>query len=221
VSRDSDETGSRAERVYDSLRSDIKDGRYAGGTRLRERDIAQELGVSRTPVREALQRLVHIGLLTSAPGGLVVKELSRSQILDLYAAREVLEGAVAAFAARHATPSEISNLHYLADVFAKSGGNLRGIWTANRDLHSAIYAASHNDNLMRIVQDLNDPLALIAGTTYSVPGRFEAAVAEHNGLIEAIEKRDDKLADELAKAHVRKSFEARLRMMSGDPTHRR
>lgn len=204
---------SRAQWVYDVLRSNIKEGAYAGGMRLRERDIAGELGVSRTPVREALQRLVYLGLLVPASGGLVVRELAHTQILELYATREVLEGSVAAFAAHNARSSEILNLRRLADAFAHSGETPRSIWSANRDLHSALYAATHNEYLTRIVQDLNDPLALIPGTTYAIKGRFAQAVIEHNEIIDAIEQRNEKLAEEKARFHIRKSFEARLQMM--------
>jgi DNA-binding GntR family transcriptional regulator len=208
---------SRAQWVYDTLRSDIKEGRYAGGARLRERDIAETLGVSRTPVREALLRLVHHGLLASAPGGLVVRELSHRQVLELYATREVLEGAIAGFAARHASPSEISNLRRLAAAFSASeeaaqAGNVRAIWTANRDFHNALYEAAHNEYLLRIVQDVNDPLALVRATTYEVEGRFAAAAAEHEAIVEAIEARNAALAEERARLHIQKSFEARLRM---------
>src|SRR3954465_10805740 len=99
---------SRADFVYESLRDAISDGRIAGGERVREEEIARNLGVSRTPVREALQRLQQRGLLVFGPGrGLVVAQLSQQQVIELYAMRQILEGSAARFAAPHATAVEI------------------------------------------------------------------------------------------------------------------
>src|SRR3977135_975555 len=97
-------TRSRADFVYESLRDAISDGRIAGGERVREEEIARNLGVSRTPVREALQRLQQRGIWILGPGrGLVVAQLGHEQVVELYAMREILEGSAARFAARHAT----------------------------------------------------------------------------------------------------------------------
>ena len=100
----SEHNGSRADFVYHTLRNAIWEGRFAQGERIREEDIAGSLGVSRTPVREALQRLQRRGLLVVRPGrGFAVAELSNKQIFDLYATREILEGSAARHAAQHAT----------------------------------------------------------------------------------------------------------------------
>ena len=89
-------TRSRADFVYDSLRDAISDGRIAGGERVREEEVARNLGVSRTPVREALQRLQQRGLLEIGAGrGLVVAQLSQQQVIELYAMRQILEGSAA------------------------------------------------------------------------------------------------------------------------------
>src|SRR5882757_1613946 len=101
-------TRSRADFVYESLRDAISDGRIAGGERVREEEVARNLGVSRTPVREALQRLQQRGILIFGPTrGLVVAQLGHAQVVELYAMREILEGSAARFAARHATTEEI------------------------------------------------------------------------------------------------------------------
>ena len=93
-------TRSRADFVYENLRDAISDGRIAGGERVREEEVARNLGVSRTPVREALQRLQQRGLLSFGPTrGLVVAQLSHQQVVELYAMREILEGSAARFAA--------------------------------------------------------------------------------------------------------------------------
>ena len=89
-------TGSRADFVFETLRDAIWDGRIARGVRIREEEIARHLGVSRTPVREALQRLQQRGLLVVGAGrGLVVAELTHLQVVELYGMREILEGSAA------------------------------------------------------------------------------------------------------------------------------
>src|SRR6476661_5280826 len=118
-------TRSRADFVYDSLRDAISDGRIAGGERVREEEVARNLGVSRTPVREALQRLQQRGLLALGAGrGLVVAQLSQQQVVELYAMREILEGSAARFAAKHATAAEIEILYQLQEELKTADATL-------------------------------------------------------------------------------------------------
>src|SRR5690349_20500781 len=120
-------TRSRADFVYESLRDAVSEGRIAKGERVREEEIARNLGVSRTPVREALQRLQQRGLLVFGPGrGLVVAELSQQQVIELYSMREILEGSAARFAAQHATEHEIAILYRLQE-------ELKELKTTERD----------------------------------------------------------------------------------------
>src|SRR3954447_13477650 len=117
-------TRSRGDFVYESLRDAISDGRIVGGERVRKEDVARNLGVSRTPVREALQRLQQRGILVLGPGrGLVVAQLSQRQVVELYAMREILEGSAARFAARHATPAEIEILYQLQEKLKSAEGD--------------------------------------------------------------------------------------------------
>src|SRR6266446_8979222 len=113
-------TGSRADFVFESLRDAIWDGRIGRGVRVREEEIARNLGVSRTPVREALQRLQQRGLLVFGAGrGLTVASLNQHQVLQLYAMREILEGSAARFAAEQATAPEIAVLWRLQKELCK------------------------------------------------------------------------------------------------------
>src|SRR5215468_10620135 len=117
-------TGSRADFVFETLRDAIWDGRIARGVRIREEEIARNLGVSRTPVREALQRLQQRGLLVVGAGrGLVVAELTHLQVVELYGMREILEGSAARFAARHASDTEIEILYRLQEELRAAEGD--------------------------------------------------------------------------------------------------
>jgi DNA-binding GntR family transcriptional regulator len=204
---------SRAQHVYDALRSMIQEGRYGSGDRIREEEVARTLGVSRTPVREALSRLQARGLLEMAQGGLVVAVLKRAQVLELYAMREILEGSAARFAAQHASPSEIGTLHRLAEHFERSLGDPRKLALINREFHEAIHEAAHNRYLMRTLYELNDALALLPGTTFMVEGRPRIAVEEHARIIQAVEQRDADAAERAARHHMHKAQEARLELM--------
>lgn len=205
---------SRAGWVFERLKEQIQAGEYGRGDRVRESEVATALGVSRTPVREALARLQAVGLLELAAGGLVVAQLSRAHTVELYAMREILEGSAARFAAQHASPSEIANLHQLAAEFGRWLDNPERMARINLKLHGAIYEAAHNRYLLRTLGEIHDALALLPGTTFSVKGRPQAAMKEHAAIIEAIEKRDPDAAEMAARLHISRAQEARLTLLS-------
>lgn len=180
---------------------------------MREDEIAVLLGVSRTPVREALARLQARGLVESARGGWTIVELSRSQVMELYAMRGMLEGAAARFAAENASASDIAGLRHVSGLFSKCQGNAAEIARVNILFHEAIYEAAHNSYLIRMLQDLNDSLALLSTTTFSVAGRAAAAEAEHGLVLAAIEARSPDTAEQAARAHIHNALEARLTLL--------
>jgi DNA-binding GntR family transcriptional regulator len=202
----------RSEFVYAELRAAIGKGRLIPGERLRETEIAAQLGVSRTPVREALKRLEADGLVVfNQPRGLVVNELSQPQILELYAMREVLVGAAARFAGEQASSLEIEALkHLLANQVAASTPNEAA--AANRQLHDAIARAAHNDYLLRAMNVLTDALTLLGKTTYSAPGRMQSGLRENAEIVEAIASRDPETAEKAARRHILAAGAVRLGM---------
>jgi DNA-binding GntR family transcriptional regulator len=193
---------SRADFVYDRLRDAISDGRIAGGERVREEDVARNLGVSRTPVREALQRLQQRGILILGPGrGLMVAQLSHEQVVELYAMREILEGSAARFAAMHATTDEIATLYELQEQLRTAGDDMLHV-TLNRRFHQAIYEAAHNRYLLQTLESLNDSFALLRSSTFRLPHRTRDSDEERRRIIAAIEKRDPDLAEKEAREHI-------------------
>ena len=195
-------TQSRADFVYESLRDAISDGRIAGGERVREEEVARNLGVSRTPVREALQRLQQRGLLVGPARGLVVAQLGHEQVLELYAMREILEGSAAAFAAKHATKAEIANLYQLQEQLKAAVGNATLHESLNRRFHEAIYGAAHNRYLMQTLNSLLDSFTLLRSTTFRLPHRRRNSDEERRRIISAIEKQDSELAEKEAREHI-------------------
>jgi len=204
-------TRSRADFVFESLRDAISDGRLAVGERVREEEIARELGVSRTPVREALQRLHQRGLLVFGNGrGLVVAELSQHQVLQLYAMREILEGSAARFAAQHATAADIAILYRLQKELADAKPDALLLVTLNRRFHQAIYEAAHNQYLLQTLNMLHDSLALLHNATFRVPSRRADSDEEHRRIVAAIEKHDPGAAEEAAREHIRQAQRTRF-----------
>jgi len=203
-------TGSRADFVFESLRDAIWDGRIARGERVREEEIARNLGVSRTPVREALQRLQQRGLLVVGAGrGLVVAELSHDQVIELYAMREVLEGSAARFAAQRAAEAEIAILTRLQRELRHATNDARMLVMLNRRFHQAIYHAAHNQYLMQTLETLHDSLALLNHTTFSMPKRKESD-DEHRKIVLAIERREPDQAEQAARTHIRNAQRSRF-----------
>jgi DNA-binding GntR family transcriptional regulator len=209
-------TRSRGDFVYESLRDAISDGRIAGGERVREEDVARNLGVSRTPVREALQRLQQRGILVLGPGrGLVVAQLGHEQVVELYAMREILEGSAARFAAMHATPAEIATLYQLQEELRTAEGDDMLHITLNRRFHQAIYEAAHNRYLMQTLESLHDSFALLRSSTFRLPLRQRNSDEERRRIIAAIEKREPELAEKEAREHIRQSQRTRFEGLPG------
>ena len=204
---------SRADYVYKQMRQAIRDGHFRQGDRVREEDIARSLQVSRTPVREALRQLQIHGLLDVAAGrGLGVVTLDRPQVLELYAMRELLEGAAARLAAQHATAAEIADMKHLLAEFRKTKDAGRHA-AINRAFHHAICEAAHNRYMMQSLHQLSDALALLQGTTFSAKGRPASADLEHQAVLNAIEAGDADAAETSARAHIRNAQALRMQML--------
>jgi DNA-binding GntR family transcriptional regulator len=195
---------SRADFVYETLRDAISDGRIPGGGRVREEEVARNLGVSRTPVREALQRLQQRGLLAPGPGGrgLMVAQPGHDEVVELYAMREILEGSAARFAAERATAEEIATLYDLQEQLKAAEGDPMLHVTLNRRFHQAIYEAAHNRYLMATLESLHDSFALLRSATMRLPHRQRDSHEERRRIIAAIEQRDPVLAEREAREHI-------------------
>jgi DNA-binding GntR family transcriptional regulator len=208
---------SRGEDAYRQLKDAIRKGRLAPGTRIREVEIADRFGISRTPAREAIRRLESEGLISFVPRhGAVVSKLDHQETMELYDLREILEGSAAAFAARHASPAEIEELEELISAEPDLAGKPDQLADLNQLFHSALYRAAHNRFLERSLIGLRDSMALLGGTSLRVSGRFETAHAEHLAIAAAISARDVEAAERAARAHIRNAQRARLKLMRAD-----
>lgn len=201
------------EKVYTAMIAGLREGKYVPGQRIRDRQIAEEYGVSRTPARDAIGRLQSRGLLQIGPGGLAVRTLSPAEVIELYTVRQLLEGAAARYAAQHARDMEIAAIEHFLEAFSAQAGDAKSQAKLNRRLHVAIREAAHNRFLVNTLDELDVALALL-GTTYAIPGRAEQAHLEHCEILAAIKARDADAAEAAAQRHIQHAQRTRLSVSS-------
>ena len=203
--------------AYTLILEAIDAGLYKPGDRLVESELAERLGVSRTPVREALQRLETQSMLTRDGRSLIVASLDHNQLSELYIVRAELEGLAARLAARHASDEEIRVLRgMVTDDRRLLGGDPRALARANKRFHHQIHLGSHNRFLIQQLDLVHRSMALMATTSFAAMGRDEVALAEHDAIIAAIERHDGDAAYAALKTHISKAFETRLRVDAGE-----
>ena len=209
--------GRLAEQAYQAIRSAIQEGRLEPGQRVPEVDLSERLGMSRTPVREALRRLQSEHMVVHAPGGgLAIAHHDLRAIAELYDMRESLEGTAAGLAARHAGRSELIVLQAMLAGARALPEDPTAHARENTRLHEQIYRAAHNRFLLKQVGDLHDAVALLGRTTFAAAGRIAEAWAEHDQIVAAIGRRDAEIAERLMRQHVRRGLELRLQAMVND-----
>ncbi len=205
-----------AKDAYTLILEAIEAGLYKPGDRLVESELADRFGVSRTPVREALQRMETQAMLTRDGRSLIVASLDHNQLAELYAVRTELEGLAARLAARHATEEEVRVLQSMvAEDKALLGGDPRALSRANKRFHKQIHLASHNRFLVQQLDLVHRSMALMTNTSFAAVGRDVPALAEHDGIVAAIAARDGDAAYEALRAHISKAYETRLRVDAG------
>ncbi len=201
--------------AYSLILEAIDTGIYRPGDRLVESELAERFGVSRTPIREALQRLETQSLLTRDGRSLIVASLDHNQLSELYVVRAELEGLAARLAARHATAEEVRVLRDMVEADHALLGNPKGLARANRRFHKQIHLASHNRYLVQQLDLVHRSMALMATTSLAAQGRGEDALAEHAAIVTAIENRDEMGAYQALRDHISKAFVTRLKLDSG------
>ncbi len=204
----------RREQTYKTLREAIQSGKLKPGTRLRENELAEWLGISRTPIREALNRLQSDGLIVNeANRGMIVTVLDQRMVCELYMVRQALEGTAAALAARHASDEEIAVLREIADRDKNCRDNPKMMLANNQSFHEALYQFSHNRYLLKLLNTLHESMALLGKTALSLPGRSESTLQEHQKIVRGIERRDPEAAQAAAVVHIKEAYRAQLRIL--------
>lgn len=192
-------------RVYNKIREDILDGNHVENEELKENTIATELGVSRTPVREALRQLELEGLVTMIPNkGAYVTGITTKDIHDIYMIRSYLEGLCAKWACEHITESQIEALDeilYLSDFHARRSHHEQMVELDNK-FHELVYKASGSKILEHVLTDFHHYVERVRKITLSMPSRASKSSQEHAAIVDAIRKRDGDRAEALANEHI-------------------
>lgn len=199
--------------IYSQLLDDIRAGRLNSGDRLRETELAERLGVSRTPVREAIRQLEADGLVTHVPRqGASIRSLDYAEVMELYEMRAVLEGTAARLAARAASDLEIEELEALNTELAQAGATPEA-FKLNRLFHAALLDAAKNRFLTKSITGLQKALMILGPTTLTEPERAENAVLEHRAILDAIKTRDGVAAETATRAHIEAAQRVRVRAL--------
>jgi DNA-binding GntR family transcriptional regulator len=204
------EAPTRSREVYEQLRDAIVRGELRPNERLIEAELAANLGVSRTPVRESLPRLAAEGLIVSRGRGWVVLEHTADEIREIYDVRAALEGYATRLAAERATPQQVAHICEIAGGDPAEFGRLPvdEFVVANERFHSAIIEAAGNARLAQAIQQtrtyyFNQRIAVV----YSEQEVVDAFVG-HQLIADAIRRRDGDEAERLTRAHVSEALDA-------------
>jgi len=207
---------STSEEVYRRLKQAIVDGDLAPGTRLVERVLAENMNVSRTPVREALQRLSTDGLVTSdRTQKLIVARLSIENVEQAYTLREVVEGLAARLAAHHQRPDLLQNLEFSLQTMEESPRDSATLDHAHSLFHDIIAEMSGNPYVIQTLAGLEAFRTRMVSLDWITQQRVKASLPEHRLIFEAVEMRNADLAEERARAHVRTTQAGLIRRLKG------
>lgn len=195
-------------KVFQKIREDILNGKYKENDELRENTIAKELGVSRTPVREALRQLELEGLVSIIPNkGAYVNGISNKDIWDIYRIRSMLEGLCARMASENIQEKQLDDLEetILLSEFQMNkerGFNPEQIAGLDSRFHSILYEASGSRILCRVLKDFHNYVKNVRKSSIVSEERARKSIREHRQILRAIKERDGELAEELADEHI-------------------
>jgi DNA-binding GntR family transcriptional regulator len=199
---------SLSERAYEAIKESILKTdvtKVNDGDRIDERGLSESLGISRTPLREAINRLVMEGFLKVVPRkGVYLVKKSKKEISEILLVRAALEGMAARLAVKHVTEKEIQKMKDLFEPFGESstGGQFLKYSDANIEFHELVLKTSQCGKLIELASNLFDHIRWIRFRTIVFEDRFPKMQKEHLAIIEALEKRDPDLAEKRMRAHI-------------------
>ena len=195
--------------VFHRLRDDILSGKYKYGEELKEIALGEELGVSRTPVREALRQLELEGLVSIVPNrGAYVTAITGKDIADIYAIRGLLEGLCAGWAVENIRPEELEAMEeniYISGFHAKKQ-HAKQLTELDDDFHDILYRACRSKMLEHVLREFHEYVKRIRRENLSDSQRGMEAVQEHGRIMEAIREKDADRAQQLAALHMKNAY---------------
>lgn len=201
--------------VFKEIEQAILNGAFAPGDSLAEIRLSVELGVSRTPVREALRQLELEGLVTNVPNkGAVVVGISEKDVDDIYTIRSYIEALAAKWAAQQVTDEEIGGLREIVELqeYYVSRGDSLQVWHLDSRFHELIYEYCRSRPLRQTLSALHHIIQNARALSFKTAGRAEVAVQEHRNILEAIAARDSDAAEALTAEHIKNAKRTFLEM---------
>jgi DNA-binding GntR family transcriptional regulator len=196
---------SLSEEVAAKLRQMISSSQLEPGAWIDEQGLASAMGVSRTPLREAIRLVAAEGLIRIEPRkGCFVNALSEKDLDDIFPLMAMLEGRCAFEAANRLTQADVNNLETLHQrlVTCSKLNTVDDYYVANRDIHEAIQKIAGNQWLSNMVDDLRRVLSLSRHKSLTLPGRIAESCAEHLAIFDALKKGNSSEADRLTRSHL-------------------
>lgn len=196
---------STSDLIFEALRESILTGELAPGTALIEKNLADEFDVSKTPIREALHHLSHIGLVDMETAkGATVHTLSPDEIKDIWEMREYLEPLALELSVPHFTDEEIGDLGEMLEEAkaAMAEGDLKGLSEINSEFHEMLYSKADNHLLVRWLDSLSDRRRLVSMHIWDIENHSDNEWQEHRAILDAIEQGDIPRASQALKDHI-------------------
>jgi DNA-binding GntR family transcriptional regulator len=202
------------EEVYDSLRRSILHGKLKAGQRLIEEQLAHQIGISRTPVREAFHKLEKDDLVTRLPkGGFAVREFTKADVEEIFGIRCALESYAAYLATIHMTSDKISALEKKLEELQKAleGGDTNKVVQLNTEFHNLLYKACKSKKLADMINTYTDYFYRYRAAFPINEDNFKYTVEDHKGMLEAMKKKNPRLVERLVRTHLEKTKELVLK----------
>ncbi len=209
---------SLSDKVFEALESEILKGELERGETLSENKVSARLGVSRTPVREALQRLEQEGLVKTEPGkGAVVLGISQGDLLDIYEIRIRIEGLAARYAARNITDEQAREMRDVVELqeFFAAKGDSRSLRDLDSKFHSMIYKFCTSRILTDTLNSLHHKIERFRRMSVEIGGRGSLSVEEHREIAEALAAHDEDKAETLLIEHIKNARDKLAEVVNG------
>jgi len=202
------------EEVYESLKKSILHGKLKAGQRLIEEQLAHQIGISRTPVREAFHKLERDDLVSRLPkGGFAVREFTKEDVEEIFGIRIALESYAAYLAAIHITEDRISTLEKKAkesENALETGEDEKAV-QLHTEFHDFLYKSCKSKKLIEMINNFRDYFYRYRSPLLHAPEGFKTSTSDHQRMIEAMRKKNPKLVESLVRNHLERGREIVLK----------
>jgi len=198
------------EEVYESLKKSILHGKIKAGQRLIEEQFAHQIGISRTPVREAFHKLERDELVTRLPkGGFAVRKFTKEDVEEIFGIRSALESYAAYLATLHITPDKISILEKKVDESedALKSGDTDKVVQAHTEFHNLLYKTCKSKKLAEMINNFSDYFYRYRSALLQTKGGFHYSLEDHRQMLAAMKKKNPALVERLVRKHLARGKE--------------